>query len=82
MDTPLGQEAALLRGHPEARRALAQHHHPVLTSLLGVGYPVPSTSLSALDVLLDHLGCLEDAFGLVEVVLDAFLLLAGEVVED
>src|SRR4029450_5968718 len=36
----------------------------------------------ALDVLVDHLGCLEDAFGLVEIALDAFLFLACEVVGD
>jgi hypothetical protein len=37
---------------------------------------------NAVDVLVDHLGCLEDAFGLVEVALDSLVLLAGEVIGD
>jgi hypothetical protein len=36
----------------------------------------------ALDVLVDHLGGSENAFGLVEVALDAILLFAGEVIGD
>jgi hypothetical protein len=41
---------------------------------------VEATLEGALDVLVDHLGCFEDPFGLVEVALNAILLLAGEIV--